>query len=92
MNELRKKRLDAGLTLNELAKALGGRVSVSRLSLMERGLYKSMPSDEQLILAVIKQIAPVSQSRRRVAELATKIDFRRFTTNILEGRATACAR
>ena len=88
---IQKERIEARLSLRELADLLGPGFSPARLSLAERNLLALKPHDENLILETIRRVAEVSRRRRNAIAAAKKIDLKEFTTDIREGRASACA-
>jgi transcriptional regulator with XRE-family HTH domain len=83
---LRGKRMQSGLTLRELAKALGEGFSPARVSLAERGLISLPAHDKTAILETIERLAPLHQHRRRIAAIARDIDFAPFVADVREAR------
>jgi hypothetical protein len=83
---IREKRIQSRLTLRELAKALGEGFSPARLSLAERGIIKIPVHDELAIFEAIIRLAPLSEGRRRIVEVARDIDFAPFVADVREAR------
>lgn len=67
--------MNEGVTLRELAKALGPNFSAARLSLAERALIQIPAHEERMILAAIDRLGPLCADRRRIREVAREIDF-----------------
>jgi hypothetical protein len=72
---MQDRRIKVGVTLRELAKALGPNFSTARLSLAERALIQIPADEERMILAAIDRLGPLCADRRRIREVAREIDF-----------------
>jgi len=88
---IREKRIKSGLTLRELAKALGDGFSPARVSLAERGLITLPARDEKAILEAIERLAPLQQHRRKIVEIARRMDFAQFVADVREARYSAAS-
>jgi hypothetical protein len=86
---IRAKRVQSGLTLREIAKALGEGFSPARVSLAERGIIQIPVHDESAILETIARLAPLSEGRRRIVEIARDMDFAPFVAHVREARCAA---
>jgi len=84
---IQERRLQAGLTLRELAKAMGPNFSVAKLSLAERALIQIPAYEERMVLAAIDRLGPLCADRRRILEVAREVDFAPCLTDIREARA-----
>jgi len=84
---IQKRRHEAGLTIRDLAKALGFGFSIGRLSMGERGLLKLPAEDQKVILGTIERLAPLCKHRRRIVELAKNIDFAPVIAEVRDARA-----
>lgn len=80
-------RLKAGLTLREIAKAMGPGFSAARLSLAERGLIHISSQEEALILEAIDRLGPLCADRRCIVEVAREVDFAPFLADLREVRS-----
>jgi hypothetical protein len=85
--ELQNRRLKAGLTLRELAKALGPGFSTYRLSVAERALIQIPAHEERMILAAIDRLGPLCADRRRIREVAREIDFSPCLADLREAQS-----
>ena len=85
---IQKRRLEAHLTLREIAKAMGPGFSRARLSILERGLTNvPVPtSDQAAILETIERLAPLHQHRRRIVAIARDMDFAPFVADVRDAR------
>jgi len=88
---IQKRRLEAGLTLREIAKAMGPGFSRARLSILERGLTNIPTGDQAAILETIERLAPLHQQRRRIVAIARDIDFAPFVADVRDARHAAQA-
>ena len=86
---IRQKRIESGLTLREIARALGPGFSLGKLSMGERGVIKLSARDEATILAVIRRLAPLSNGRRRIIKTARDMNLATFVADMREGRVAA---
>jgi len=86
---IQKRRLEAGLTLREIAKAMGPGFSRARLSILERGLTNVPARDQAAILETIDRLAPLHQHRRRIVAIARDIDFALFVTDVRDARSAS---
>lgn len=80
------RRQKAGLTLRDIAKALGPGFSPARLSLCERGLIKAPAHDQAAILETIERLAPLHQQRQRIARMVRDMDFAPFVADVRDAR------
>ena len=79
---IRERRIQSGLTLREMSKALGWGFSPAKLSLAERGLVQIPEHEENAILEAIERLAPLCANRRRIVEIAREIDFAPLLTDL----------
>ena len=88
---IQRKRIEARLTLRELARALESwrGFSRARLSLAERGLINIPASDKAVILEVIERLAPLHKQRRRIVAVARDMDFAPFVADMRDRCAAA---
>jgi hypothetical protein len=84
---IQDRRVKAGVTLRELAKALGPNFSTARLSLAERALIRIPAHEEKLILESIDRLGPLCANRRRIVEVAREVDFGPILADLREARA-----
>jgi transcriptional regulator with XRE-family HTH domain len=86
---IQKRRLEAGLTLRVIAKAMGPGFSPARLSNMERGLTNLSAGDQAAILEAIERLAPLDRHRRRIAQIVRDMDFAPLVADVHEARQAA---
>ena len=86
---IQDRRAKAGVTLRELAKAMGPNFSAARLSLAERGLVRIPTHEEKMVLAAIDRLEPLCADRRRIRTMANEIDFAPCLADIREARAVS---
>jgi transcriptional regulator with XRE-family HTH domain len=86
---VKKRRIEFGLTLRDLAKALGPGFSPARLSLSERGLVDMPAHDQRAVLEAIERLAPLCKHRRRIVELARDMDLAPFVADVRAARCVA---
>jgi hypothetical protein len=79
---LRNRRKSFGVSLDELAAALGPGFSRARLSIAERGLIPLSPSEESVVLAAIDRLGEVHSETRSIIEGALSIGSRRAYEDI----------
>jgi len=84
---IQDRRVRAGVTLRELAKAMGPNFSAAKLSLAERALIQIPAHEERMILAAIDRLGPLCENRRRIVEVARKVDFGPCLADLREARA-----
>ena len=76
MNQgLKERRKQLGVSLDELAAALGPGFSRARLSIAERGLIEIPESDQKAVLMAIERIGQLHAEVRDVVEKAQRVDF-----------------
>jgi hypothetical protein len=73
--DIRDKRKQLGVSLNELAAVLGPGFSPARLSLAERNLIQLRESEQGLIVAAIERIGELRAQVRSVVRTASSIDL-----------------
>ena len=73
--DIRDKRKELGVSLNELAAVLGPGFSPARLSLAERSLIQLRESEQGLIVAAIERIGELRAQVRSVVRTASSIDL-----------------
>ena len=83
---IQSRRLKAGVTLREIAKAMGPGFSAARLSLIERALVPITADHEALILEAIGRLGPLCANRRRIVEVAREVDFAPFLADLRQLR------
>jgi hypothetical protein len=86
---IQQRRREAGLTIRDLAKALGPGFSIGRLSMGERGLIDIPAHDEKAILGAIERLAPLHRHRRKILTLARDMDFGNLVADVREARCAA---
>ena len=59
------------------------------MSLAERGIIQIPAHDELAILEAITRLAPLSEGRRRIAEIARDLDLAPFVADVREARSAA---
>jgi len=72
---LKERRRELGVSLDELAAALGPGFSRARLSVAERGLIQLSHSEEELIFETVERLGDLRSQVRRVVETASCIDL-----------------
>lgn len=84
---IQERRLQAGVRLQELSKAMGPGFSVGKLSMAERALIQIPAHEERIILAAIDRLGPLCATRRHIRKVAREIDFAPCLADLREGRA-----
>jgi hypothetical protein len=80
--EIRSRRREVGISLDELAAALGPGFSRARLSIAERGLIELPRLEEELVLVAIERLGSLRGQVRRVIETAQSLDLVSFCKDI----------
>lgn len=88
MNEIKQRRKELGVSLDELAAALGPGFSRARLSIAERGLIELSGSEQKAVLAATERIGELRSEVRSVVERAQRVNLADFCSDI-RGRAAA---
>jgi transcriptional regulator with XRE-family HTH domain len=75
VNKVRERRKALGVSLDELAAALGPGFSHARLSIAERGLIQLSALEEEIIYDTVERLGELRSQVRRVIETASSIDL-----------------
>ena len=73
--DLKTRRKEFRVSLDELAAALGPGFSRARLSVAERGLIDLSEAEHGVVLAAIERLGDLRSQVRRVVETAQSIDL-----------------
>ena len=87
-NLLRSSRKASGVSLDELAAALGPGFSRARLSIAERGLIILPEPEFELVLSAIARLGDLRFQVRRVVEAAQSIDLISYCSDIRQQAAS----
>ena len=82
MNEIKKRRKEVGVSLDELAAALGPGFSRARLSIAERGLIVLSEAESEVVLAAIERIGNLRSEVRVVVEMAERVNLAEFCADL----------
>jgi transcriptional regulator with XRE-family HTH domain len=74
VKKARERRKALGVSLDELAAALGPGFSHARLSIAERGLIQLSESEQEIILAAIERIGEIRAIHREMVQSASSVD------------------
>jgi transcriptional regulator with XRE-family HTH domain len=72
---LKERRKQLGVSLDELAAALGSGFSRARLSVAERGLIELSEVEHEALLAAIERIGKLRSEVRNVVERAQRVNL-----------------
>ena len=86
--DLKTRRKELGVSLDELAAALGPGFSRARLSVAERGLIELSESECEVVLAGIERLGVLRSQLRRISETAALVDLVGFCADIRERAAS----
>jgi hypothetical protein len=75
MNELKRRRKELGISLDELAAALGPGFCRARLSTAERNLIRLSPAEHEIVLAAIERLGRIRSQVQRILETAQSLDL-----------------
>jgi transcriptional regulator with XRE-family HTH domain len=75
MNEIKQRRKELGVSLDELAAALGSGFSRARLSVAERGLIELYQDEQKMVLAVIERIGALRSEVRSVVKRSERVNL-----------------
>jgi transcriptional regulator with XRE-family HTH domain len=75
VKKVRERRKALGVSLDELAAALGPGFSHARLSIAERGLIQLSDAEQEIILAAIERIGSVRAIVRGMVDKVSRIDL-----------------
>lgn len=81
---LKAFRKTQGVSLDELAAALGPGFSRARLSIAERGLIELSASEQSAVRAAIERIGTLRSQVRSVVERAERLNLADFCADIRE--------
>ncbi len=82
MNEIKQRRKALGVSLDELAAALGSGFSRARLSVAERGLIELPESEQEMVLAAVERIGSLRSEVRSVVKMAERVNLAVFCADI----------
>lgn len=85
---LRNRRRKVGISLDELAAALGPGFSRARLSIAERGLIELSMPEQELVLVAIERLGSLRSQVRHVIETAKSLDLISFCKDIQDEAAS----
>jgi len=85
---MKGRRKQLGLSLDELAAALGPGFSRARLSIAERGLIALSDAEHEVVLAAIERLGDLRSQVRRVIETAQSIDLISHCSDIRQRAAS----
>ena len=86
MENIRQRRQQLGVSLDEIAAALGSGFSRARVSAAERGLLRLEDWEIKMIRAAVERIGEVRGRIREVLQLSAQIDLAALCQDIREGR------
>lgn len=81
---LKERRKQLGVSLDELAAALGPGFSRARLSIAERGLVELSVAEHEAVLAAIERIGELRSEVRSVVERAQRVNLAALCIDIRE--------
>jgi hypothetical protein len=87
-SNFRKLRRSLGVSLDELAAALGPGFSRARLSVAERGLIALSEAEQQVVVEAIERLGSLRSQVRRVVETAQGIDLVGYCSDIRQRAAS----
>ena len=79
---LKEHRKRLGVSLDELAAALGPGFSRARLSIAERGLIDLSEAEREVVLAAIERIGSLRSEVRSVVERAERVNLAEFCADL----------
>ena len=80
--EIRERRRELGVSLDELAAALGPGFSRARLSIAERGLIDLSKAEQEVVLAAVERVGELRAEVRRIVKMGTEINLRSVCADI----------
>lgn len=85
--DLKGRRKEFGVSLDELSAALGPGFSRARLSVAERGLIELKESEREVVLAAVERLGVLRSQLRRISETAASVDLIGLCADIRERAA-----